>query len=268
MRKKITLSLAFVLLISMLSVSNPVMAQRHFYKRIELGASNVWGYFGTTLVGVMANHWTKMPLIESSLRFGFPSSEYGNLKDYNFSHQRDENGNLVDKGGYAKFNAKNVFGHVLAGGKMGYVSDYAGSLNYCLYGAAYYNLRQFNQLNDDISTRINTQRTQLGGGLILTFGSIEKNTRIIVDAGLRYNIPVYFSADGYDGGCNYNMNKGISSHYSVKYSYRGGFAVGLTLDMMHYDMFKNEDICGSSSKVYEAGISCIYFFDLYKSNSK
>lgn len=85
------------------------------------------------------------------------------------------------------------------------------------------------------------------------FGSIENKGRFIVDCGLRYNIPLHFGGD-IDGKTSEMMNKGITSHYMLKYSWDNSVAVGLTMDLMHYNLFKDESLCGNQSKLFELGI--------------
>lgn len=108
---------------------------------------------------------------------------------------------------------------------------------------------------------IRTQRLQVGGGLMLIFGSIESSSRFIFDGGLRYNLPFGFSADGYEDSANDMLNKGISSHYMFKWSWGNGVAVGATLDLMHYNLFKDESLVGSTSKTVEFGISVTALFN-------
>lgn len=246
-----------ILIIAFIAITAlPVSAQRHFYNRVELGAGNVYSFVGTTAISIIANQLAHRPITESSLRFVIPCSEYGNLNSFqgfnDFNYDRF-NSEQEEYNGYIKFGGRDLLSNISVGDKMGYISDNLGSVNYCIYGAAYYNLLQFRlmQTADDY-TPISTQRLQLGAGAMLTLGSIESNDRFIIDAGVRYNLPIGFS--GVDGTVGEMMNRGVSSHYMLKYSYKSQIAAGLTIDVMHYNMFKDTSLCGDQSKVFEFGI--------------
>lgn len=259
MKRTLTLSLLSVLILSIVPVQ--IQAQRHFYNRLEIGSGNAWTFMATEIASMLLNDAVNSPMSEATLRMGVPSSEYGNLytvqgfSDYNKSrfvgNVKDEESNAV-----VGFSLNELLSNIIIGEKFGYISDRQGFLNFCLYGAAYYNLAQFKLMhNSSDFTRLNTQRFQAGGGLMLIFGSIEKSSRIIVDGGLRYNIPLYFSGNGIERKTGEVLNKGISSHYMVKYSMSSVLAVGLTFDMMYYNLFKDESLVGNSSKLTEFGIT-------------
>lgn len=245
----------------------PAQSQRrHLYNRVELGAGNVWTFVGMEAVSMIVNTVTHKPLTEATLRFGVPVSEYGNLNgyqgfdDWNYDRFNDDPDYEYGDSGFAKFKGKNLLSNIIIGDKLGYLSDNLSSVNYCIYGAAYYNLQQFKLMSDyENYDAISTQRMQLGGGFMLTLGSIEKKSRIIIDGGLRYNIPLKFGGD-IEGQTNDMMNKGISSHYMFKYSWDNSVAVGATIDLMHYNMFKDESLCGNQSKLVEFGITLSILF--------
>lgn len=266
-KKNIILSAALALTMIVMPVTQ-VSAQRHLYNRIEFGSGNAYSYIGMIAASMAINHFAHSPLSEATLRVGIPSSEYGNLNsyqgftDWNSDRFCDDPDYGSDADGVAKFNGRNLFSNIIVGDKIGYLSDKQGSVNYCVYGAAYYNLNQFKRMYDyEDYNSLCTQRLQLGGGLMLIFGSIEKKGRFIIDGGLRYNIPLYFSVNGEKFTTNDYMASGISSHYMVKYSYGNAVAVGLTFDMMHYNLFKNEIICGNKSKIMEFGINLSILYD-------
>lgn len=218
-------------------------------------------------VSIIVNQLAHKPLTEATLRFGVPISEYGNLNGYqgfdDWNYDRFNNDPDYEYGddGFAKFKGKNLLSNIIIGDKIGYLSDRLSFVNYCIYGAAYYNLQQFKLMSDSENyNSISTQHLQLGGGIMLTFGSIESKNRVIVDGGLRYNVPLTFSSDNIDGSTNEMMNKGISSHYMLKYSWDNSIAVGATVDMMHYNLFRDESLCGNESKIFEFGITLSLLF--------
>ncbi len=264
MRKQLFL---LVMTAMMVFVPSTIFAQRHFYNRIELGAGNVWGFVGTGVISTIINQLAHKPLTESTLRITVPSTEYGNLNgyqgfcDWNYDCFTDNPEYWDNNTDYAKFSGRNLLSNVIIGDKAGYLSDHLGSLNYCVYGAAYYNTQNFKLMeNEEDYTNLTIQRAQLGGGVMLILGSIEKSSRFILDGGIRYDIPLHFSSEVASGSVSDNLNSGISSHYMFKYSYENSIAVGATLDLLHYNMFKNENLCGDKSKLVEFGITVSFLF--------
>lgn len=258
-----------VCVMTMIIGVNSSHAQRNLYHRVELGSGNAWTFVAMEGLAIGMNQWAKKPLVEASLRFSIPNTSYGNLDSYqgfgdfggdSYSSDEEEESDL---GGFVGFHMRELFSNVIIGDKVGYLSDNMGFLNYCIYGAGYYNIQQFKLLDEynDDWTPLNTQRLQLGGGAMVILGSIESRSRWIIDGGVRYNIPVYFGGSGIEGSTNDILSKGISSHYMVKWSMRNQIAVGFTADIMHYNMFKDENLVGEKSKVVEFGIVVMALFN-------
>jgi len=265
MKKNILVSLTLALIMSLVSV-NPAQAQRHLYNRVEFGAGNVWTFVGMEAASMVINQLTHKQLTEATLRFGVPVSEYGNLRsyqgfdDWNYDRFYGEDHEYGDDGA-AKFKGRNLLSNIIVGDKVGYLTDNLGFVNWCFYGAAYYNMLQLKVMEDEEDfTNVSTQRLQLGGGVMLTLGSIESKWRFIFDGGLRYNIPLHFGCDGFDGSTSDALNSGISSHCMFKCSWDNSVAVGATVDLLHYNMFKDESICGDKSKMVEFGITLAILF--------
>lgn len=156
----------------------PIQAQsRHLYNRVELGSGNVWTFLlGMEMISTLINTLTHRPITEATLRFAIPVSEYGNLNsfqgldDWNHDRFNDDPDYEYGDEGYAKFKSRNLFSNIIIGDKIGYLSDNLRTVNYCIYGAAYYNLQQFKLMSDyDNYDAISSQRLQLGGGFMLTF---------------------------------------------------------------------------------------------------
>lgn len=265
MKKKVLITLALALIMSAANIA-PAQAQRHIYNRVELGGGNVWTFVGLEGVSMVINQLTHKPISEATLRFAVPISEYGNLcsyqgfDDWNYDRFFGEDHEYGDDGA-AKFKGRNLLSNIIVGDKMGYLTDNLGFVNWCFYGAAYYNLQQLKVMdNEEDYTNVSMQRLQLGGGVMATLGSIENKNRVIIDGGLRYNIPLHFGSDGYEGSTSDYMNSGISSHYMVKWSYDNSIAVGATVDILHYNLFKDESLCGNQSKMVEFGITVSILF--------
>lgn len=257
MKKMVLKSLGIVILLNII-FANTVFAQRHFFKRIDVGTDNMYTYMMAVMGTAIINTVTKSPLAEPNWNWGIVSSD-ATLKLYNsFDAEIDDNGE--EKCPEAlKPTAHNLWGNLSAGGKIGYISDFRRNINYALYASAHYNFRQLK--TEDYSGLVNQKasRAQFGGGFLLTFGSIENNTRFIIDCGLRYNIPV-----GYKGSldANYNdvLNKGLTSYYSAKLSFGDlGAAVGLGFNCMHYNFFKDESLAGHKNKIHEIALTIMIF---------
>ncbi len=253
-------------------VTTSTQAQtRHLYSRVELGSGNAWSFLSEGLIAIVANELIHYPLFEATMHVAVPNSEYGNLNtlagfdDWNTPYEDYDNEH--EYYGFAKISAKNFFADITAGGKIGYLSDLMGSFNWCAYGSAHYKILQFRQMSDiENYTRLNTQRFQIGGGMMMILGNVEKNNRYIIDAGLRYNIPAYFGISRIDieGTSSDFMNSGISSHYKIMWSYKAQTSLGIYGDVMHYNLFKNQTLCGSKSKVTELGFTMAIMFDAFE----
>lgn len=257
MKKTFFLSLTIAILLNTV-LANSVFAQRHLFKRIDVGTDNYYTYLMTMLGTGIINAVTESPLVEANLNWGIVSSDQ-TIKLYNsMASEKDENGE-EELPEALNPTAHNLWSNLTAGGKIGYVSDYQGSVNYALYASAHYNFRQLRTEEYNGFVNQKTSRAQLGGGFFLSFGKIENNTRFIIDCGLRYNIPV-----GYKGSldANYNdvLNKGLTSHYSAKLSFGDlGVAVGLGFNCMHYNFFKDESLAGKKNKIHEITLTISIF---------
>lgn len=258
MKRTLTLSLLSVLILSVVPVQ--IQAQRHLYKRVEIGFANGWMSVAGTALSAIVNTSINYPLVDSQIRFSGTSSD-GGLKNYEGIIDEetvyDEYGQAVSNGDYFKFDSRHLFNHIMAGGKIGYLTDKRGFLNYCVFGSLHYNLRQFQEENYDINH--NTQRIQAGGGVMVVMGSIEHSTRFILEGGLRYNIPLHYgNSEGW--GETSMLDTGLSSHYQAKVSFSNAFAIGLQFDCMHYNLFKDTDIVGEKNKIYEGGLVVTLLF--------
>lgn len=257
MKKQLSKYLSTALILSIIS-ANSVTAQRHLFKRIDVGTDNGYTYMMEVMATSMINVATKSPLTEPCWNFGIVSAD-GDMKLYN-SFDSD-NGDDPDKESLPealKPTAHNLFSNISAGGKIGYISDLKGSVNYAVYGSAHYNFRQL-KAGFDLANQ-KTSRCQYGGGILLSFGSIESSTRFIIDCGLRYNIPLSYSGS-VEGSHKDILNKGLTSHYSMKLSLGGELscAIGLGFNCMHYNLFKDGSLAGHKNKIHEIALTIMIF---------
>ena len=240
-----------------LIASNSVLAQRHLFKRLDLGTDNMYTWIMVVTASSIVNVVTESPLVEPTWNWGVVSSD-GDMKLYNtFDSDKDNNSEEASFPDALNPTAHNLWSNLTGGCKIGYISDFRGSVNYALYGSAHYNFRQLKAGYDLANQK--TSRFQYGGGFLLSFGSIESNTRFIIDCGLRYNIPLSYKGS-LDGSHKDVLNEGLTSHYSAKLSFGDlGLAVGLGFNCMHYNLFKEPNLAGYKNKIHEIALTIMIF---------
>lgn len=90
----------------------------------------------------------------------------------------------------------------------------------------------------------------------MSFGSIDSAAKAVIEAGIRYNLPVRYKGSwGVDAGSV--LEKGITNHYSIRF---GGFGVlqgvGLFAEIPLYNLVKSNAIFpGLKFKPYTFGIT-------------
>lgn len=217
-------------------------AQRHFYHRVDVGSSNIYTFVVSNLITGYTNYLTHDILFDDSYSYSLYN---GRL-----------NGEKIKTKGYNPMGitARELFNDAFAGVKLGYQSDYMGPVNWGIYTSAHYKINQFKVLFP-FEDGYNSERAQYlktGGGLFLTFGSIESITKVQVEAALRYDMPLsYAGIYGNDSGV---LNRGVSSHFAVKVGGFSWLSAGVYADFNHYDLYKN---MGSNStfKQYNVGVT-------------
>lgn len=259
MKKNVLKWICCTIVLSLIA-SNSVLAQRHLFKRLDLSTDNAYTWIMAVTASTIVNVATESPLVEPTWNWGIVSYDR-DMKLYNtFDSDNDNNSEEASTPEALNPTAHNLWSNISAGGKIGYISDFRGSVNYALYGSAHYNFRQL-KAGFDLANQ-KTSRFQYGGGVLLSFGSIESSTRFIIDCGLRYNIPLSYKGS-IDGSYKNVLNKGFTSHYSVKLSFGnvGGtsLAMGLGFNCMHYNLFKDESLVGNKSKIHEIALTIMLF---------
>ena len=204
---------------------NTVRAQ-HFYYRLDIGTNNIYSFAAANLATAGLNALADKMLFDNAYTY-----TYINTSD-----------NLDTKGyNVAGMTARELFSDITVGGKLGYQSFYPSSFNWGIYGSAHYRVNQFKTsvsgLNEEHHTDI--QRLQLGGGLLFNLGDIESSTRVVIEAGLRYELPINYNQ------CNGQkvsdvLNGGLSSHFALRINGNGVLqGLGVYADIPHYNIFKN-----------------------------
>lgn len=222
MKRIKTIMLALIIAL----VHNTVTAQ-NFFHRVDIETGNLYTFVASNLLTAGINKLTDDRLLDT----GF-SYTWGNLAD---TPQSDKYRNY----NLAGITARDLFSDVTTGLKLGYQTFSPGAVNFGIFGSAHYRLNQFKYEISDEQFHHRVQRVAFGGGVFFTFGSIEQSQRVIVEAALRYNIPI-----GYNGCWGEKakdiINEGMTSHYSIR---MGGFGklqgLGIFVDIPHYNLLKN-----------------------------
>lgn len=134
--------------------------------------------------------------------------------------------------------ANDLFGDMQLGIKLGYQTYNPGFFNIGAYASAHYKLSQFRVETDRNTQKHRTQRALLGITTRFSFGSMEQSTRVIVEAGVRYNFALaYKSPMSTDKD---QTRSGLSSHYALMLAGpRYLQDVGVFVDVNHFNMWKN-----------------------------
>lgn len=218
---------------------------QHFYHRIDVGTNNIYTFVASNLITAGLNAATNDMLFDNS---------------YNYTYMDLSTNESVETKNYdvLGLTARDIFNDIRVGAKLGYQSFNFGAFNWGIYGSAHYKLNQFKTKVDgsDIWTKHNIQKIMLGGGLMMIFGSMENSTRVIIEAGLRYDTPF-----NYRGACGDNfkdvLNRGLSSNVSVRFGGKSWLqGLGLYADIPHYNMFKSggEYFSNPQLKMYSFGV--------------
>lgn len=228
-----------------ITVSLSMYAQ-HFYYRLDVATNNIYSFAVANLATAGLN-----TLVDDML--------FDNAYTYTYIQTKD-NQQSVESKGYkiAGITARDLFSDVTTGLKLGYQSYYPSALNWGIYGSAHYRINQFKTVSsgqEDVS-RHNVQRLLLGGGLFFNIGDIESSTKVVIEAGLRYEMPLHYK--GMDGlKLSDAFNKGLSSHYAIRINGNGAFqGLGVYADIPHYNLFKEigKQKIGSNIRMFTFGI--------------
>lgn len=155
---------------------------------------------------------------------------------------------------YYGVTARDLFGDMQFGIKLGYQTYNSGFFNCGAYASAHYGLHQFNVETGMETQRHRAQRALLGATARFSFGTMEQSTRVIAEAGIRYSMALaYKSPLSTDKD---QMGSGLASHYSVMLAGPQYLQnVGIYVDVNHFNLWKDY---GQGAKLnhYIVGITC------------
>ena len=150
--------------------------------------------------------------------------------------------------------ASNLFNNLQAGLKLGYQTYNPEFFNCGIYASAHYKSDQFEvAYNDDNMERHRAQRVLFGATALLSLGSMEQPSRVIIEAGVRYSLAVaYKSPLGNDID---QLNNGLVSHFAIKVAGRDMWQnIGVYADINHFNLWKDY-IPGQKLNNYTFGIT-------------
>ena len=238
MRKTISIALFLVSMNSSLNAQN-------FYYRLDVGTNNIYSFVVANLATAGLNTLANDMLFDNA---------------YTYTYLQDaDNAQGVDVNGYnvMGITAREIFSDITTGLKLGYQSSTSGVFNWGLYASAHYRLNQFKTVpNAESLIRHNVQRALFGIGMLLTFGSIERSTKFIIEAAVRYEIPLSYSGIG-DLETKDMLNNGISGHFAFKINGSGALqGLGIYADIPFYKLFKDDGVglVGTNIKPYSFGL--------------
>lgn len=216
------------------------ISAQHFYHRLDVSTGNIYSFVASNLATAGINALADDMLFDNAFNYTYVnlSSENQPLK----TKMRD----------IAGLTARDLFNDVRLGVKLGYQSFNPGNFNWGVYGSAHYKINQFGIDESDVVTNNIIHKVMIGGGMMFTLGNIESYTKVIIEAGLQYDIPLKYKGQ-FGTDVDNVLSKGLSSHFALRF---GGTSwlqgIGLYADIPHYNMLKDNIKC--NLKMYHFGI--------------
>lgn len=216
---------------------------QNLYYRLDVGTNNIYSFAVANLATAGLNALTDKMLFDNAYTYTY----------LNTSNEFDaKNYSIVG------MTARDIFSDITAGGKIGYQSFNPGIFNWGIYGSAHYRINQFKSSlkgqNDELHNDI--QRVLLGGGLLFNLGDIESSTRFVIEAGVRYELPLSYNRLNGQKVSDV-LNSGLSSHFALRINGNGLLqGLGIYADIPHYNLFKDSvgNIDNPKLKMYTFGI--------------
>ncbi|MBQ6063478.1 MAG: hypothetical protein IJK87_07580 [Prevotella sp.] len=234
----------FLIIIGVITLVSPIQSQNLYYK-FEVGTNNIYSF----AIANLATGW--MNALADRMLFD-------NAYTYTYLQSVDNSQGLKTRNyNITGITAREFFSDVTTGGKIGYQSSNPGNFNWGVFGSAHYRINQFKTItkSSDDEYHNDIQRLLLGGGLLLSYGDIESSTRFTFEAGLRYEMPMYYK--GFLGKKSDVLNQGLSSHFAIRINGNGALqGLGVYADIPHYKLYKKDDsqVVVSNLRMYTFGI--------------
>lgn len=215
----------------------------NFYHRIDVTTGNLYTFAASNLLSAGVNKLADDRLLDTSFGYTYNTiSAEGERK-----HARDYNRVGVQ--------VRDLFADCSFGIKLGYQSFDFSWFNWGLFVSAHYKANRFKWEHNEEMDRVKTQRIQPGVGVMLSLGDIESGSRVIIEAGIRYNIPTGGCGDWGDKASDI-MNRGVSGHYSLRFGGRSWLqGIGIFAEIPHYHLLKAASVAGIKLHSYTFGIT-------------
>lgn len=199
----------------------------HFYHRFEINTGNLYSFTVTNLLTAGLNKASNDRLFDNSFNYTIYNCD---APDYKVKE--------YDRIGVS---FRDLFADSNIGVKLGYQSFNMGFFNWGIYGSAHYRINQFKTVASDATMRHNIQRIQLGGGLMIAFGSMDNENKVILEGSLRYNLPAYYHISGINDNQKSLLDNGLTSYYAIRMGGLGPLkGLGVFIEIPHYSMIKSD----------------------------
>lgn len=225
--KKIVILILFIggLWGNMQAQSNVRFKNHHLIFNGDIASGNPYMIAASSVVTGLANYYLlNNAFFENSFAYGLYSTNVDGLKVKTMKPMG--------------VTASELFNNIQVGIKLGYQTYNPEFFNCGVYASGHYKIDQFKVgYDDDNMQKHRAQRALLGVTALLSLGSMDQPSRVIIEAGLRYSLGLsYKSPLGDDKN---QSNDGLVSHFAIKLASRGMWQnIGVYGDINHFNMWK------------------------------
>lgn len=241
MKKKILFFLLFGLSVCIVYAQSDIrLKNHHIIFNGEIASGNLYTMaISSVMTGFLNYYLLNDAFFENSFSYTLYSPNENNIKIKTLNPMG--------------LTASELFNNVQTGIKLGYQTYRPEFLNAGVYVSAHYKLDQFKVGNGDNISHHRTQRALFGVNGLISLGSMEQPSRVIIEIGLRYSLPLAYKSPV--GWIKERLNDGFVSHYAVMVASRGMWQnIGIYADINHFDLLKNFD-SGKRLNNYTFGIT-------------
>ena len=222
-----------ILMLVMLNLYNTSMAKgkshirnNHLILNAEVASGSPYTFAVSSVITGLLNYYVlNDAFFENSYTYTFYSTNIDGLKARTMNPMG--------------LTAREMFNNIQTGLKLGYQTYRPEFFNCGIYATAHYKMEQF-KVGYDSDNMFNhrIQRVLVGATALVSLGSMKQPQRVIIEAGLRYSIPLTYKSP--NGNGKSMLNEGYSSHYAVKIASRGMLQdIGIFADIDHFNLWKN-----------------------------
>lgn len=227
MKKSFVLILSFFCATTILQAqSNVRLKNHHIIFNGDIASGNPYVMAASSVLTGLANyHLLNDAFFENSFIYGIYTTNVDGLKARTMNPMG--------------FSASELFNNMQVGVKLGYQTYNPEFFNCGIYASAHYKLDQFKVgYNDDNMQKHRVQRILLGINALLSLGSMDQPSRVIIEAGLRYSFGLAYKSPL--GDDKEQLNNGIVGHYAIKIASRGMMQnIGVFADINHFNVWKD-----------------------------